>query len=159
MYICVFGAASADIDEKYIKAVEEMGEFFAQRGHNLVFGAGGCGLMGAAADKRIVDDVDVAGVQIFPADLVHHGADHGGDHADEAGDAVALGQQPSVGIGNAACIVQSLIDDGTHGSLGKRVEDLVADRNQRILDNIQRYRIDRNFFSHYCTSISTIRLP
>ena len=49
MYICVFGAASADIDEKYIKAVEEMGEFFAQRGHNLVFGAGGCGLMGAAA--------------------------------------------------------------------------------------------------------------
>lgn len=49
MNICVFGAASSEIDEKYIKAVEIMGEAFAKTGHNLVFGAGGQGLMGAAA--------------------------------------------------------------------------------------------------------------
>ncbi len=49
MRICVYGAASPTIDEKYIKAVEEMGEKLAQRGHGLVFGAGGNGLMGAAA--------------------------------------------------------------------------------------------------------------
>lgn len=49
MKICVFGAASAHIDEKYIKAVEELGEKMAKRGHSLVFGAGGTGLMGAAA--------------------------------------------------------------------------------------------------------------
>ncbi|MDE6470466.1 MAG: TIGR00730 family Rossman fold protein [Eubacterium sp.] len=49
MNICVFGAASSEIDEKYVTAVETMGEEFAKRGHNLVFGAGGQGLMGAAA--------------------------------------------------------------------------------------------------------------
>ena len=49
MNICVFGAASNTIDKKYMLAVEEMGTQLAQSGHNLVFGAGGQGLMGAAA--------------------------------------------------------------------------------------------------------------
>ncbi len=49
MKICIFGAASAHIDTVYIKAVEELSEKLAKRGHTLVFGAGGTGLMGAAA--------------------------------------------------------------------------------------------------------------
>lgn len=49
MKICIFGAASAHIDDIYIKAVEELGEKLAKRGHSLVFGAGATGLMGAAA--------------------------------------------------------------------------------------------------------------
>lgn len=49
MNICVFGAASEKVDKKYITAVEEMGIEMGQRGHNLVFGAGANGLMGAAA--------------------------------------------------------------------------------------------------------------
>ncbi|MBO5327688.1 MAG: TIGR00730 family Rossman fold protein [Clostridia bacterium] len=49
MKFCVFGAASAHVDEVYIKAVEELGEKMAKRGHSLVFGAGSTGLMGAAA--------------------------------------------------------------------------------------------------------------
>ncbi|MCH5320593.1 MAG: TIGR00730 family Rossman fold protein [Eubacterium sp.] len=49
MNICVFGAASSEIDKKYKDAVEHMGERLAQEGHNLVFGAGTHGLMGAAA--------------------------------------------------------------------------------------------------------------
>jgi hypothetical protein len=48
MNICVFGAASKTIDNKYIVAVEDMGEHLAKRGHNLVFGSGSTGLMGAA---------------------------------------------------------------------------------------------------------------
>lgn len=49
MKICIFGAASAHIDNLYIKAVEELSEKLAKRGHTLVFGAGATGLMGAAA--------------------------------------------------------------------------------------------------------------
>lgn len=49
MRICVFGAASNEINDKYIKAVEALGAEMVKRGHNLVFGAGGHGLMGAAA--------------------------------------------------------------------------------------------------------------
>ncbi len=49
MRICVYGAASNSIDEKYMKATEEMGRVLADRDHNLVFGGGANGLMGAAA--------------------------------------------------------------------------------------------------------------
>ena len=49
MKLCVFCASSKTVDEKYITAVEEMGEYLAKRGHNLVFGAGATGLMGAAS--------------------------------------------------------------------------------------------------------------
>ncbi len=49
MRICVYGAASPSIDEKFITLTEEMGKEMAQKGHSLVFGGGGNGLMGAAA--------------------------------------------------------------------------------------------------------------
>jgi hypothetical protein len=49
MKICVFGAASDHIDKIYIQKVEELGEKMAKRGHSLVFGCGGTGVMGAVA--------------------------------------------------------------------------------------------------------------
>ena len=49
MRICVYGAASPTIDKFYIEEVEKMGKLLAERGHSLVFGGGGNGLMGAAA--------------------------------------------------------------------------------------------------------------
>ena len=49
MTICVFGAASSEVDKSYIDTMEKFGELMAQRGHELVFGAGGKGLMGATA--------------------------------------------------------------------------------------------------------------
>ncbi len=49
MRICVYGAASPTIDPLYIREVEKMGKEMAGRGHSLVFGGGGNGLMGAAA--------------------------------------------------------------------------------------------------------------
>lgn len=49
MRICVYGAASPTIDKIYIDTVEEMGREMVARGHSLVFGGGGNGLMGAAA--------------------------------------------------------------------------------------------------------------
>ncbi len=49
MRICVYGAASPTIDSEYIVAVEKMGREMVARGHSLVFGGGGNGLMGAAA--------------------------------------------------------------------------------------------------------------
>jgi uncharacterized protein (TIGR00730 family) len=49
MRICVYGAASPTIDKEYIKVTEKMGKEMVSRGHSLVFGGGGNGLMGAAA--------------------------------------------------------------------------------------------------------------
>ncbi|MBR5387977.1 MAG: TIGR00730 family Rossman fold protein [Clostridia bacterium] len=49
MRICVFGAASNRIDKKYIDDCYALGKLLASRGHDLIFGAGGEGLMGAIA--------------------------------------------------------------------------------------------------------------
>lgn len=49
MRICIYGASSNAINNKYIEAVENLGEKLAKRGHSLVFGGGAGGLMGAAA--------------------------------------------------------------------------------------------------------------
>ncbi len=49
MKICLFGAASDAVDPAYLTAAEEFGASLAQRGHELVFGGGATGLMGAAA--------------------------------------------------------------------------------------------------------------
>ena len=49
MNVCVYGASSTEIDAKYIVATEALGEALALAGHGLVYGAGGNGLMGAAA--------------------------------------------------------------------------------------------------------------
>lgn len=49
MNICVYGAASSEIDQYYIDIVQKMCEELGKKGHVLIFGAGGSGLMGAAA--------------------------------------------------------------------------------------------------------------
>ncbi len=49
MNICLYGASSTEIGERYIAATEKLGELLARQGHSLVYGAGGAGLMGAAA--------------------------------------------------------------------------------------------------------------
>lgn len=49
MRICLYGAASPTIDPAFIRATEELGREMVRRGHSLVFGGGGHGLMGAAA--------------------------------------------------------------------------------------------------------------
>ncbi len=60
MRICVYGAASPTIDAEYKEKVEAMGREMVARGHSLVFGGGGHGLMGAAANG-----VRAAGGHIF----------------------------------------------------------------------------------------------
>ena len=49
MNICVYGAASNDIDPRYIQAGEALGELLGAQGHRLVFGGGATGMMGALA--------------------------------------------------------------------------------------------------------------
>ena len=62
MRLCVFGAASTNIDGKYIELVEAMSYELAKKGNNLVFGAGGTGLMGAAARGFKAGNAHILGV-------------------------------------------------------------------------------------------------
>lgn len=62
MKICVFGAASNRIDKKYMDDCRELAKSLALRGHDLVYGAGGEGLMGAAAEGFKAGGAKIHGV-------------------------------------------------------------------------------------------------
>ena len=62
MTICVYGAASNEINSAYIEAVEELGRKMAERGHALVYGAGAGGLMGAVARGMYERNGKITGV-------------------------------------------------------------------------------------------------
>lgn len=47
--ICMYGAASDNIDSIYIEKTEELGKVIAERKHKLIYGGGATGLMGACA--------------------------------------------------------------------------------------------------------------
>ena len=47
MKICLYGAGSKNIAEKYKKEAYELGKEIAKRNHQLVYGGGDTGIMGA----------------------------------------------------------------------------------------------------------------
>ncbi len=61
MKICIFASASP-VDEKYLRAAEELGYALGRAGHSLVFGGYADGLMKAAADGFARAGAPVTGV-------------------------------------------------------------------------------------------------
>ena len=49
MNFCVFGSATDEINKNFLDAGFRLGKEMAKRGHNLVFGGGSAGLMGAVS--------------------------------------------------------------------------------------------------------------
>lgn len=70
MKICVYGAASNEIDESYLIAGEKLGEEMGKRHHDLVFGGGANGLMGAVARGIFKSESYILGIvpQFFNVD-------------------------------------------------------------------------------------------
>ncbi|MCQ2405352.1 MAG: TIGR00730 family Rossman fold protein [Clostridia bacterium] len=68
MNICVYGAASNQIAPIFLEQTEQLGEALAGRGHTLVFGAGGNGVMGAVARGAAKAGGEIVGIvpNFFP---------------------------------------------------------------------------------------------
>lgn len=81
MKICVYGGASTRIDTKYIDATIELGKKMAERGHDLVFGAGGTGLMGAIA--KGVSDGGGSVTGVIPNFFLENNVEIVSEHCDE----------------------------------------------------------------------------
>lgn len=62
MKICVYGAASSEIEDIFIKTGEELGRKMVERGHSLVFGGGRNGMMGAVARGVAEKGGDILGI-------------------------------------------------------------------------------------------------
>ncbi len=62
MRICVYGAASNEIDKSFITAGENLGREMGRRNHSLIFGGGANGLMGATARGVSEFDGEIIGI-------------------------------------------------------------------------------------------------
>lgn len=62
--ICVFCGSSPGVNPAHMKLATQLGEQIAKRGHSLVYGGGGLGLMGATA--RSARDAGAAVIGIIP---------------------------------------------------------------------------------------------
>ena len=74
MNIGVFAASSSKIEKIYIDAAERLGDLIASEGHNIVYGGGGIGLMGAMADKALKKGAKITGV--IPSFMQENGWGH-----------------------------------------------------------------------------------
>lgn len=61
-YICVYGAASGNINQIYLDAAYDLGSKLAQRGWNGINGAGSTGIMGNNSDGFLDNGVKVIGI-------------------------------------------------------------------------------------------------
>lgn len=62
MQICVFGASSSSISERHKIAAQALGKNIAQRGHDIIYGAGASGVMGAVANGAFGEGGKITGV-------------------------------------------------------------------------------------------------
>lgn len=62
MKICVYGAASNEIDKSFLTAGENLGREMGKRNHSLVFGGGASGLMGAVARGISEENGEIIGI-------------------------------------------------------------------------------------------------
>ena len=61
MRICIFSSV-ADVDQKYVKAGEELARLIAKNGHTVVCGASNHGLMKRVVDVALANGASVTGV-------------------------------------------------------------------------------------------------
>ncbi len=74
--LCVYCGSSDKVGGHYLEAARQMGAAVAQRGIELVYGAGSTGLMGALADGVLEAGGEVVGViteQFNTPELAHYG--------------------------------------------------------------------------------------
>jgi len=76
MNICIFAASSSKTDGIYLDAASQLGEMLASEGHNIVYGGGGIGLMGAVADAALKKGAKITGV--IPSFMHDNGWGHPG---------------------------------------------------------------------------------
>ena len=60
--ICVYCSSSNNLDEKFYKVSQELGERLALNGYNMVYGGTTVGMMGVIANNALKNGAEVIGV-------------------------------------------------------------------------------------------------
>lgn len=61
-HICVYCGSSSQVNNHFFQEAETLGKIFAQNNIELIYGAGGIGIMGAIADAVLQNGGEVTGV-------------------------------------------------------------------------------------------------
>lgn len=163
MRICVYGAASPTIDRDYIEKVEALGREIAKRGHSLVFGGGGNGLMGAAARGVKAENGYILGVipQFFRQEEVEAIC----DFCDELIEPATMRERKQIMEENADAF---LVVPGGIGTYEEFFEILTSkqlcrhnkpiavyniDGFYKEIDEAMRSAIDKNFIKENCLEL------
>src|SRR6266851_3902874 len=108
--------------------------------------------MRSAAGVRVIGDDHITGFDVLSA---RDGfLDRVAERAEEAGDAVALGDELAVGVGDTDREVEDLVDDRALRGALERDEHLVADRREALAQHVHGERVSATHGRS-----STIRLP
>ncbi|NLV73651.1 MAG: TIGR00730 family Rossman fold protein [Chloroflexi bacterium] len=78
MRVCVYCSSSSAVPAVYLETASQVGTLLANRGHELVFGAGNVGLMGAVADAMHAAGGRMVGViprRLYERKLAHSDID------------------------------------------------------------------------------------
>ena len=81
MNITVYLGANAGNDPKLQEAVEALGKWIGENGHDLIYGGSKCGLMGSIAESVLQNGGKVTGVEpqfFVDSELQHDGHRHAG---------------------------------------------------------------------------------
>ncbi|MCY1401711.1 hypothetical protein D9M71_168340 [compost metagenome] len=111
------------------------------------------GKVGPASAIGIVGDEHVTRQDILGREFLQHAAHRPIEGADEAGNAVALGDQLAAAVGQADAVVQRLIDDRAHAGALEGDEHFLADGHQGVLDDFVSERIGVGHAHASCTWI------
>ena len=79
MRFCVFAGSSPGTHPAFLKAASLLGNSIAKRGHDIVYGGGSIGLMGALADGALTANGVVIGVIpefLARREIIHKGLTH-----------------------------------------------------------------------------------
>src|SRR5439155_13812148 len=109
----------------------------------------------------VVGDDHVSLREPARAELLQRRCNCEGERPEKAGDAVALRDQLAARIRQPGCEIEHLVDDRALRGALEGDEHLVADRDQRVLDDLDGERVDARDGSdrHRYPSVSMIRLP
>ncbi len=72
--VCVYCSSSNNLDEKFYKVSEELGERLALNGYNMVYGGTTVGMMGVIANNALKNGAEVIGV--IPERIAEFGLKH-----------------------------------------------------------------------------------
>ncbi len=135
MKVCLYGAGSRKIDEKYLKEGYRLGQSLSLKGHTLVFGAGSHGMMGAVSQAFKDNNAPILGISTVFMDEFEKVC----QYCDKLILAETMDERKVLFVENSDCFI---VSPGGIGTLDELFEILTLKRLERVDKPVIIFNID-----------------